>query len=120
MRSRTSIDSPTSAGAGRPVLQRSPQLKDPHCGTRRPHQDIVEPSSQFPRSSARFCGHWHQRRIYELARPSGGVTRVDVLNMENSSWGMACLSGQGSRRFASSRSKSAENRLGFGPGNGLE
>ncbi|MGJ3191234.1 metallophosphoesterase [Paenarthrobacter sp. FR1] len=38
-----------------------------------------------------FCGHWHQRRIYELARPDGGVTRVDVLDMENSRLGNGVL-----------------------------
>lgn len=38
-----------------------------------------------------FCGHWHQRRIHELALPNGGSTRVDVLNMENSRMGNGVL-----------------------------
>lgn len=33
-----------------------------------------------------FCGHWHQRRIYELPE-----TRVDVLHMDGSKWGNAVL-----------------------------
>lgn len=38
-----------------------------------------------------FCGHWHQRRIHELAHPDGRLTRVDVLNMENSREGNGVL-----------------------------
>jgi hypothetical protein len=38
-----------------------------------------------------FSGHWHQRRIYELAHPDGRSTRVDVLNMENSRLGNGVL-----------------------------
>lgn len=38
-----------------------------------------------------FCGHWHQRRIHELVHPDGRVTRVDVLNMENSRLGNGVL-----------------------------
>ena len=38
-----------------------------------------------------FCGHWHQRRIHELHHPNGMVTRVDVLNMENSRHGNGVL-----------------------------
>lgn len=38
-----------------------------------------------------FCGHWHQRRIHELAHPDGRSTRVDVLNMELSRLGNAVL-----------------------------
>jgi hypothetical protein len=38
-----------------------------------------------------FCGHWHQRRIHELAHPDGRSTRVDVLNMENSRLGNGVL-----------------------------
>ncbi|MFE4229968.1 metallophosphoesterase [Arthrobacter sp. NPDC056886] len=38
-----------------------------------------------------FCGHWHQRRIHELAHPDGRNTRIDVLNKENSREGNAVL-----------------------------
>ena len=38
-----------------------------------------------------FCGHWHQRRTHELRHPTGTVTRVDVLNMENSRHGNGVL-----------------------------
>jgi predicted phosphodiesterase len=38
-----------------------------------------------------FCGHWHQRRIHELRQSSGMVTRVDVLDMENSRHGNGVL-----------------------------
>lgn len=38
-----------------------------------------------------FCGHWHQRRIHELSNAAGTVTRVDVLNMENSRHGNGVL-----------------------------
>lgn len=38
-----------------------------------------------------FCGHWHQRRIHELAHPDGLSTRVDVLNMEYSRLGNGVL-----------------------------
>lgn len=38
-----------------------------------------------------FCGHWHQRRIHDLVHPNGNVTRVDVLNMENSRHGNGLL-----------------------------
>jgi hypothetical protein len=39
-----------------------------------------------------FCGHWHQRRIHELAHPDGrSSTRVDVLNMEYSRLGNGVL-----------------------------
>jgi len=38
-----------------------------------------------------FCGHWHQRRIHELSLSNGMVTRVDVLNMENSRHGNGVL-----------------------------
>lgn len=38
-----------------------------------------------------FCGHWHQRRIHELSHPDGQITRVDVLDMENSSLGNGIL-----------------------------
>ena len=43
-----------------------------------------------------FCGHWHQRVIHELNHPDGRVTRVDVLNMENSREGNAVLVWSGS------------------------
>lgn len=44
-----------------------------------------------------LCGHWHQRIIHELpAHPDGRVTRVDVLNMENSREGNAVLVWPGS------------------------
>lgn len=38
-----------------------------------------------------FCGHWHQRRIHELNHSNGMVTRVDVLDMENSRHGNGVL-----------------------------
>ena len=38
-----------------------------------------------------FCGHWHQRRIHEIAHRDGRVTRVDVLDKENSRAGNAVL-----------------------------
>jgi hypothetical protein len=38
-----------------------------------------------------FCGHWHQRRTSELSHPDGTITRVDVLNMENSRYGNGAL-----------------------------
>ena len=38
-----------------------------------------------------FCGHWHQRRIHELEHSNGTVTRVDVLNRENSRHGNGVL-----------------------------
>lgn len=38
-----------------------------------------------------FCGHWHQRLIHELSHSDGTVTRVDVLNMENSRHGNGVL-----------------------------
>lgn len=43
-----------------------------------------------------FCGHWHQRRIHELTHEDGRVTRVDVLNKENSGEGNAVLVWPGS------------------------
>jgi hypothetical protein len=36
------------------------------------------------------CGHWHTRKTSELVNP-GGVTRVDVLHMENSREGNGIL-----------------------------
>lgn len=38
-----------------------------------------------------LCGHWHQRRTYELNHPNGTITRVDVLNKENSRHGNGVL-----------------------------
>lgn len=38
-----------------------------------------------------FCGHWHQRRIHELVHSDGRISRVDVLNKENSRVGNAVL-----------------------------
>lgn len=38
-----------------------------------------------------FCGHWHQRCIHELSHSNGSVTRVDVLDMENSRHGNGVL-----------------------------
>jgi predicted phosphodiesterase len=38
-----------------------------------------------------LCGHWHQRRIHELTHEDGCVSRVDVLNKENSREGNAVL-----------------------------
>jgi hypothetical protein len=38
-----------------------------------------------------FCGHWHQRRIHELTHQDGRISRVDVLNKENSRGGNAVL-----------------------------
>lgn len=38
-----------------------------------------------------FCGHWHQRRIHELGHADGRVSRIDVLNKENSREGNAVL-----------------------------
>lgn len=38
-----------------------------------------------------FCGHWHQRRIHELSHQDGRISRVDVLNKENSREGNAVL-----------------------------
>jgi hypothetical protein len=37
------------------------------------------------------AGHWHQRRIHEIAHPDGGVTRVDVLANEMHNVGNAIL-----------------------------
>lgn len=38
-----------------------------------------------------FCGHWHQRRTHELGHPDGTITRLDVLDMENSRHGNGVL-----------------------------
>jgi hypothetical protein len=38
-----------------------------------------------------FCGHWHQRKIHEITHSDGRVSRVDVLNKENSREGNAVL-----------------------------
>lgn len=38
-----------------------------------------------------LCGHWHQRSTHELELATGRLTRVDVLNMENSRYGNAVL-----------------------------
>ncbi|MDT0168874.1 metallophosphoesterase [Pseudarthrobacter sp. BRE9] len=38
-----------------------------------------------------FCGHWHQRGIHQLSLPNGLITRVDVLDMENSRNGNGVL-----------------------------
>jgi hypothetical protein len=38
-----------------------------------------------------FCGHWHQRRIHELTHKDGRISRVDVLDKENSRHGNAVL-----------------------------
>lgn len=46
-----------------------------------------------------FCGHWHQRRIHELSHPDGRITRVDVLNMENSRHGNGVLLWPGNAPF---------------------
>ncbi|MHA7209531.1 metallophosphoesterase family protein [Arthrobacter sp. MDT1-65] len=43
-----------------------------------------------------FAGHWHQRLTQELVHPDGRVTRVDVLNMENSRDGNCILVWPGS------------------------
>jgi hypothetical protein len=43
-----------------------------------------------------FCGHWHQRRIHKLVHADGRLTRVDVLNMENSREGNGVLAWPGS------------------------
>jgi hypothetical protein len=50
-------------------------------------RDVVD--SLAPRHV--FCGHWHQRRIVELAHPDGRISRVDVLDDENSREGNAVL-----------------------------
>lgn len=38
-----------------------------------------------------FAGHWHQRLIDEIEHPDGGLSRVDVLNMNSSKDGNAVL-----------------------------
>lgn len=38
-----------------------------------------------------FCGHWHQRRTHELKHKNGTITRVDVLDKENSRHGNGVL-----------------------------
>ncbi|WP_284753200.1 metallophosphoesterase [Arthrobacter sp. efr-133-R2A-120] len=38
-----------------------------------------------------FCGHWHQRSTHQLPHPDGSITRVDVLDMENSREGNGVL-----------------------------
>lgn len=38
-----------------------------------------------------FCGHWHQRAIYELTHPDGQISRIDVLDKEYSRGGNAVL-----------------------------
>jgi predicted phosphodiesterase len=38
-----------------------------------------------------FCGHWHQRVVHQITHAKGCVTRVDVLNMENSRHGNGVL-----------------------------
>ena len=38
-----------------------------------------------------FCGHWHQRQTHELKRKDGTITRVDVLDKENSRHGNGVL-----------------------------
>lgn len=38
-----------------------------------------------------FCGHWHQRSTHELSHTNGMITRVDVLDMENSRHGNGVL-----------------------------
>ncbi|WP_193343086.1 metallophosphoesterase [Pseudarthrobacter sp. AB1] len=43
-----------------------------------------------------FCGHWHQRETHDLEHPDGRVTRVDVLDMENSREGNGVLVWPGS------------------------
>ena len=38
-----------------------------------------------------FCGHWHQRQTHELKHKNGTITRVDVLDKENSRHGNGVL-----------------------------
>jgi predicted phosphodiesterase len=38
-----------------------------------------------------FCGHWHQRVTHSITHTDGRVTRVDVLDMENSREGNGVL-----------------------------
>lgn len=38
-----------------------------------------------------FCGHWHQRKTHELKHKNGTITRVDVLDKENSRHGNGVL-----------------------------
>lgn len=38
-----------------------------------------------------FAGHWHQRVSHDLSHPDGRITRVDVLDMENSREGNCVL-----------------------------
>lgn len=38
-----------------------------------------------------IAGHWHQRRIHEIAHPDGEVTRVDILANEMHNLGNAIL-----------------------------
>jgi hypothetical protein len=38
-----------------------------------------------------FCGHWHQRRIHHMVHSDGRITRIDVLDKEESREGNAVL-----------------------------
>ncbi|MFK4298472.1 putative phosphodiesterase [Arthrobacter sp. GAS37] len=38
-----------------------------------------------------FCGHWHQRSTHQMPHPDGTITRVDVLDKENSREGNGVL-----------------------------
>lgn len=65
----------------------SPELTEKANRTRNLLREVVD-SLAVPHL---FCGHWHQRRIHELSNSNGTVTRVDVLNMENSRHGNGVL-----------------------------
>ncbi|WP_426763062.1 metallophosphoesterase family protein [Pseudarthrobacter sp. 1G09] len=68
-------------------FQLSPELIEKADNTRVLLREVVD-SLVVPHL---FCGHWHQRRTHELAHPNGNVTRVDVLNKENSRHGNGVL-----------------------------
>lgn len=78
------------APAGVPLegdFQLTPELSEKANKTRGLLREVVD-AMAVPHL---FCGHWHQRRVHELSHSNGKVTRVDVLNMENSRHGNGVL-----------------------------
>lgn len=68
-------------------FQLTPELIEKADRTRNLLREVLE-SLAVPHV---FRGHWHQRRTFELWNSSGALTRVDVLNMENSRHGNGVL-----------------------------
>lgn len=68
-----------------PVPATSMRIPSTDEARSRVSRDLLRLAVDATRPALHFCGHWHQRRTFQIEHPHGAVTAVHLLDMDGSS-----------------------------------